>query len=198
MPQLNLKPNHAPIKAYYETLAKFGRAHFDNEGNIREAFGDLLKRCARQFDWTLVPEYPISRTGKSPLRVDGGLIDAFNLPRAWWEAKDAKDSLRVEAEKKIFLGYPRTNILFQTPTHALLVQDGTIKFNDEITDPAKLVDLLRLFFEYRQPMQEDWDRAVREFSERIPEIAKGALSIPGARGNTKSLQNAPRLSQNPS
>jgi hypothetical protein len=53
MTQLNLKPNHAPIKAYCETLAKFGRAHFDNEGDIREAFSDHLKRCARQFDWTL-------------------------------------------------------------------------------------------------------------------------------------------------
>jgi hypothetical protein len=65
MTQLNLKPNHAPIKAYCETLAKFGRAHFDNEGDIREAFSDHLKRCARQFDWTLVPEYPISRTCKN-------------------------------------------------------------------------------------------------------------------------------------
>ena len=82
MPHLTLKPTHTPVKAYYDTLARFGAARFDNEGNIREAFGDLLKRCARQFDWTLVPEYPISRTGKSPLRVDGGLIDAFNLPRA--------------------------------------------------------------------------------------------------------------------
>ena len=177
MPQLNLRPNHAPIKAYYETLAKFGRAHFDNEGNIREAFGDLLKRCARQFDWTLVPEYPISRTGKSPLRVDGGLIDAFNLPRAWWEAKDTKDSLRVEAEKKFALGYPRTNILFQTPTHALLVQNGRIEFDSEIADPVKLVDVLRPFFEYRRPEHDDWDRAVREFSDRIPEIAKGALKL---------------------
>jgi hypothetical protein len=175
--QLNLKPNHVPIKAYYETLAKFGRAHFDNEGNIREAFGDLLKRCARQFDWTLVPEYPISRTGKSPLRVDGGLIDAFNIPRAWWEAKDTKDSLRVEAEKKFALGYPRTNILFQTPTHALLVQNGRIEFDSEIADPVKLVDVLRPFFEYRRPEHDDWDRAVREFSDRIPEIAKGALKL---------------------
>jgi len=50
MTQLNLKPNHAPIKAYYEALARFGAARFDNEGNIRSAFEDLLKKCARQFD----------------------------------------------------------------------------------------------------------------------------------------------------
>jgi hypothetical protein len=50
MPHLTLKPTHTPVKAYYDTLARFGAARFDNEGNIREAFGDLLKRCARQFD----------------------------------------------------------------------------------------------------------------------------------------------------
>jgi predicted helicase len=74
-------------------------------------------------------------------------------------------------------GYPRTNTLFQAPTRAILVQDGRIAFDGEITDPVKLVEVLRLFFEWRQPHQEDWDRAVREFSERIPEIAKGAMTL---------------------
>jgi len=50
------------------------------------------------------------------------------------------------------------------PTHALLVQNGRIEFDSEITDPVKLANVLRPFFEYRQPHQEDWDRAVREFS----------------------------------
>ena len=177
MTQLNLKPTHAPVKLYYETLVKFGRGKFDNEGNIRGAFEDLLKKCARQFEWFLVPEYQISRTGKHPLRTDATLLDAFNLPRAYWEAKDSKDDLRVEMEKKFALNYPRTNILFQSPTRAILVQNGRIELDTDISDPAKLVDVLRLFFEYRQPHQEDWDRAVHEFSERIPQIAKGAMNL---------------------
>jgi hypothetical protein len=122
MTQLNLKPTHAPIKAYYETLSKFGKfgqGRFDNEGNIRGAFEDLLKKCARQFEWFLVPEYQLTRTGKHPLRTDAALLDAFNLPRAYWEAKDSKDDLRVEMEKKLALGYPRTNILFQDGCIAL-------------------------------------------------------------------------------
>ena len=45
MTQLNLKSTHAPVKTYYETLAKFGRANFDNQGNIRSAFEDLLKNA---------------------------------------------------------------------------------------------------------------------------------------------------------
>jgi predicted helicase len=80
-------------------------------------------------------------------------------------------------EKKFALGYPRTNILFQSPTRAILVQNGRIETDTDISDPVRLVDVLRPFFEYRQPQQEDWDRAVREFSERIPQIAKGAMTL---------------------
>jgi predicted helicase len=177
MSNFKLKSTHAPVKAYYETLERFGRGKFDNEGNVRKAFEDLLVKCARSYEWIVVPEYQITRTGKNPLRVDAALLDAFNLPRGYWEAKDEKDDLKAEVNKKFAAGYPQTNILFQAPTHAILVQNGRIEFNGEINEPDNLVDVLRLFFEWRQPHQEDWDRAVREFSERIPEIAKGAMTL---------------------
>jgi predicted helicase len=177
MSNFKLKPTHAPVKGYYETLERFGRGKFDNEGNVRRAFEALLEKCARAFEWTVVPEYQITRAGKNPLRVDAALLDAFNLPRGYWEAKDEKDDLKAEMNKKFAAGYPRTNILFQAPARAILVQDGRIAFDGEIAEPEKLVDVLRLFFEWRQPHQEDWDRAVRDFSERIPEIAQGAMKL---------------------
>jgi predicted helicase len=177
MPTINLKPSHAPLKRYYAALERFARAHFDKEGTIRGAFEDLLKHCARQFDWTLVPEYSIPRKSRHPASVDAALLDAFNIPRGYWEAKDEKDSLEVEMRKKFEAGYPRSNILFQRPTRALLFQDGRIAFNDSIEDPQKLVDVLRLFFEWRQPEHDSWDRAVGAFSERIPDIARGAMKL---------------------
>jgi hypothetical protein len=148
MSNLNLKPTHAPVKKYYATLERFAKGHFDQEGNIRGAFEDLLKGCARQFDWAIVPEYSIPRKDRNPLSVDGALLDAFNLPRGYWEAKDEKDSLEAEMKKKFEAGYPRSNILFQRPTRALLFQDGRIVFHDSIEDPQKLVDALRIFFEW--------------------------------------------------
>jgi predicted helicase len=177
MSNFKLKPTHAPVKAYYETLEKCARGKFDNEGNIRRAFEGLLEKCARPFEWLVVAEYQIPRSGKSPLRVDAAVLDAFNLPRGYWEAKDEKDDLKAEVNKKFAAGYPRTNILFQKPTRAILVQDGGIAFDGDIAEPEELVEVLRLFFEWRQPHQEDWDRAVSEFSERIPEIAKGAMKL---------------------
>ena len=95
MSTLNLKPTHAAVKKYYATLQRFARGHFDKEGNIRGAFEDLLKHCARQYDWTLVPEYSIHAKDRNPLSVDGALLDAFNLPRGYWEAKDEKDDLKT-------------------------------------------------------------------------------------------------------
>jgi predicted helicase len=177
MSSLNLKPTGASVKRYYATLERFARGHFDKEGNIRGAFEDLLKQCARQFEWTVVPEYSISRKDRNPLSVDAAIVDSFNLPRGYWEAKDEKDSLSVEMDKKFRAGYPRSNILFQRPTEALLFQDGRIAFHDSIEDPQKLVDVLRLFFEWRQPDHDSWDRAAREFSERIPQIASGAMAL---------------------
>jgi len=177
MSNFKLKATHAPVKAYYETLERFGRGKFDNEGNVRRAFEALLEKCARAFEWMVVPEYQIARAGKNPLRVDAAVLDAFNLPRGYWEAKDEKDDLKAEMNKKFAAGYPRTNILFQKPTEAILCQDGREVFKGSIETPEKLVEALRLFFDWRQPHQEDWDRAVREFSERIPEIAKGAMAL---------------------
>lgn len=177
MSNFNLKPASAAVKKYYATLERFARGHFDKEGNIRGAFEDLLKHCARQYGWTLVPEYSIPRKDRNPASIDGALLDAFNIPRGYWEAKDEKDSLRAEMDKKFAVGYPRSNILFQRPTEALLFQDGRIAFQGAIEDPQKLIDVLSLFFEWRQPEHDTWDRAVTEFSQRIPEIAKGAMAL---------------------
>jgi hypothetical protein len=57
--------------------------------------------------------------------VDGALLDNFRLTHGFWEAKDIRDDLPKEARKKFALGYPRDNILFQTPRRALLFQNDT-------------------------------------------------------------------------
>lgn len=177
MSTLNLKPSSAAVQKYYATIDQFSRAHFDKEGNIRGAFEDLLKNCSRQYGWTIVPEYTFVRKDRNPASIDGAILDAFNIPRGYWEAKDEKDSLKDEMKKKFDVGYPRANILFQRPTEALLFQDGHIAFHESIEDPKKLVDVLRLFFEWRQPEIDSWDRAVVDFSQRIPDIAQGALKL---------------------
>jgi hypothetical protein len=105
MSNFKLKATHKPVKDYYETLGRFGRGKFDNEGNVRRAFEALLEKCARSFEWMVVPEFPIPRAGRNPAKVDAAVLDAFNIPRGYWEAKDEKDDLRAEMNKKFADGY---------------------------------------------------------------------------------------------
>ncbi len=86
------------------------------------------------------------RKDRNPLSIDAALLDAFNLPRGYWGAKDERDSLEAEMKKKFDSGYPRSNILFQRPTEALLFQDGRIAFHGSIKEPAELVRVLHNVF----------------------------------------------------
>lgn len=178
MQQLNLKPTHAPVKAYYQALGQYGQLNIDHEMAVRSAFQSLLEKCGHQFHWTLIAEFPIRRPKGVPLKVDGALLDEFKLKRGFWEAKDEHDDLEKEAKFKIAAGYPTNNIIFQAPERAILYQNGIRQgLNEDISSPDNLVELLHHFFEYREPQHEEWEEAVAEFKERLPEIAAGAKKL---------------------
>ncbi|MDP9268197.1 MAG: N-6 DNA methylase [Acidobacteriota bacterium] len=177
MPRLNLKATHAPVKKYYETLHQLGQFSISHEGAVADAFADLLKFCGKQFKWTFVPQYSIERKGKNPIRVDAALLDLSKLRRGVWEAKDEADDLDKEIKKKLDAGYPTNNIIFQEPKRAVLLQRGKVRREFDLEEPQELVDLLTAFFEFEEPEISEWQDAVDEFSERIPEIAGSLKKI---------------------
>ena len=177
MSSLNLKPTHKPIKQYYEELEQFKKLGVVHETAVKVAFQKLLESCCQQFKWTLIQEYAIKRPKKQPLRVDGALVDDFNLPRAYWEAKDSKDNLKKEVQKKLAVNYPKDNIIFQQPERAILYQDGKLVMDEDITKPQMLVDVVRQFFEYRPPAIEQWEKASYEFGFRVKENATALLEL---------------------
>lgn len=189
MPVLNLKSSHKAVKNYYAELSDISQLQFVSEGAVAPAFGNLLRQCAKQFGWTLVEQYPINRKG-SYLRCDGALVDAFKLVHGYWEAKDTADDLDVEIKKKFDKGYPKDNILFQSPERAVIFQNATEVFNEEITDPEKLVQALAVFFSYQPPEYERWQQAVEEFKSRVPDLAKALLTLieDERKGNTKFIK----------
>lgn len=148
MQLLNLKPNHKSVTAYYQSLGKFDQINIFNESAVKVAFQNLLETCGRQFDWSLVLEWTIKRPKLKPLRVDGAVVDAFKLTHGFWEAKDEHDDLGKEARAKLELGYPKDNILFQSPKRAILYQNGRLVLDEDITKPENLVGTLKHFFEY--------------------------------------------------
>ena len=177
MPTLNLKPTHKSVKSYYAALERFAQLGVTHESAVRAAFQTLLETCARQCGWTLVPEYAISPQRNKRIVVDGALVDDFRLTHGYWEAKDIDDDLPAEVARKFAAGYPRDNILFQTPRRAILWQNGLMVVDNDLTDAAQLIETLQTFFGYRPQEYAAWEEAVAQFKDRVADIGRGLAQL---------------------
>ena len=177
MPTLNLKPSHKSVKDYYAALDRFTHLNVTRETAVRSAFQSLLEHCARQLRWTLVPEHTVNPRASRRVIVDGALIDDFHLAHGYWEAKDEDDDLPAEVERKFAAGYPRDNILFQTPRRAMLWQNGSLALDADLTDAPQLIETLQVFFGYRPQEYAAWEEAVAQFKERVAQIGQGLAKL---------------------
>ena len=92
--------------------------------------------------------------------VDGALMDDFRLTHGYWEAKDEDDDLPSEVVRKLEAGYPRDNILFQTPHRAILWQNNHQMPEANLRDRTQLIRVLETFFSHRPPEYTEWEEAV--------------------------------------
>ena len=175
MLSLTLKPTHKPIKAYDDAIKQFDRLGVTHETAVRSAFQSLLEYCARQFNLTLVPEHSITVHRNKRIVVDGVLIDDFQLPHGYWEAKDIHDNLPIQVQRKFAAGYPRDNILFQTPQRAILWQNGQQTLDADLNDPMQLIGVLETFFSHRPQEYTEWEEAVAQFKNKVPALG-GSLA----------------------
>jgi hypothetical protein len=83
MQRLELKAMHKPVQNYYAALRQFDNLGVIHETAVRSAFQGLLDYCARQHDWTLVPESEIRHPRQHPLRVP-----ELSGKNGWLAAKD--------------------------------------------------------------------------------------------------------------
>ena len=191
MPSVNIKTTHKPIRTYYAELAKYAHFGAKNEGSVRAAFQNLLQHYCGQSNLTLLCEKTIHTTDNKRITPDGEIVDVYGLPHGYWEAKDTQDDLHIEADKKFAAGYPSKNIVFQSPTHALLYQNGELRFDLDITDPKNLVQVLQTFFAYQAENISAWHEAVAEFREIVPVLGeKLAVLIETERQNNPHFHEA--------
>ena len=191
MSSLNIKPTHKPIKTYYAELEKYAQLGAENEGSVRAAFQNLLQHYCGQSNLTLLCEKMIHTTDNKRIIPDGEIVDVYKLPHGYWEAKDTQDDLHSEADKKFTAGYPNKNIVFQSPTHALLYQNGQLRLDTDITDPKNLVQVLQTFFAYQEENITAWHQAVTEFREIVPQLGeKLEALIQTERENNPHFQDA--------
>ena len=177
MHTLRLTPNHKTVQEYYTALERYAQQHTRRETTVRNAFIPLLELGARQFNWTLLLEYPIRTSDNRRIVIDGALLDTSRIPRGFYEAKDDDDELTAEIDRKFGDGYPQSNILFQTPTRAVLYQNGQLVITADLTDAAQLVLILKRFFEYKQADIADWENAVDEFKTQVPALGRGLAKL---------------------
>lgn len=181
MHNLDLKPTHAPLKKYYETLEQLEGHQAQSEGNVEHAFIELLIHCAKKMgeNWTVIPKRPLKVSGRNV--IPDATVIGEGVTRGYWEAKDSSDDLAKEIKAKFALGYPKDNILFWEPKTIALFQNGAPKFGPHPIDSENadnLVQALKQFYEYSRPHIEDWDKAVLEFKKEVPRLAallKGAI-----------------------
>ena len=109
--------------------------------------------------------------------VDGALIDDFQLPHGYWEAKDIHDNLPMQVQRKFAAGYPRDNILFQTPQRAILWQNGQQTLDADLNDPIQLIGVLETFFSHRPQEYTEWEDAVSQFKNKVPALGDSLAAL---------------------
>ena len=171
MPKLNLKPTHKPIRDYYTTLQQYKQHDIRHEGAVSSPFDTLLHACAKQINATLVPRYTMHTAAGNRIVIDGVVLDEYGPPLAYWEAKDIDDNLLKAVQDKRDAGYPLDNILFQNPQRAILYQNGQVAVDLDITEPAHLIAALQYLFAYVPPALDNWQTAVSDFREHVPDLA---------------------------
>jgi predicted helicase len=144
------------------------------ESVVREAFKTLLKGWGRSRDLIFVPEYEYETLTKERRYLDGALLHELRVPFGYWEAKDTKDDLDEEIEKKFRRGYPQDNIIFDDSREAVLIQNKQQVMRCGVDDVSQLQKLLDLFFGYEREEIADFRKAVDQFKNDMPAVL-GAL-----------------------
>jgi len=179
-PARQLRPTNRPVVEYYRALERFKGQDVSHEQAVRSAFQEFLGEAAKPFKWVAIPELGSKTRGKR-LIPDGTLRDRYHLPRGYWEAKDAADDLDAEIAAKIAQGYPTTNTVFWTPDRGVLYQDGKrwldLSISDDEPGRQAFCDLHNAFFTFVDKPILDFDQAVEEFTDRVPELGRRLAAI---------------------
>ena len=206
-----LKATHKEIREYFAELSNLTQRGFRHEGAVAPAFAAVLRKAARPFGWALTEQYARKAANGRTIRIDGALLDDFNLAHGYWDscfvrpvqlplgktaqnanlAKDSDDDLDLEIRKKLATGYPQDNILFQAPQRMVVIQQGQRVWDSPIAGPDLLIEGLRAFFTYQPPAYAGWQQAVEEFKTVVPDLAESLLGlIEGERQNNQAFREA--------
>ncbi|MBZ0279565.1 MAG: N-6 DNA methylase [Anaerolineae bacterium] len=190
MTAAQITPKHPAIRAYYDKRQQLSAQNVSHELAVREAFKGLLEQMATSNKWTLVIEQKVEGIARV-IRPDGTLRDSNTLPRGYWEAKDTRDDLDAEIEKKFTRGYPKSNIIFEDTRRAVLYQSGQRAGDYDLMQPEQVAALISRFLSYTEPNIAAFDQAVERFKGDTAPLAEGLKTlIADAHQTNKAFQTA--------
>jgi len=163
------------INNYYNKLSQYKRfGGTRNETSVRRAFANLLEEYCLPKNLILVDELHLKNSTKRP---DGTVRNSLQLDWGYWESKDLNDNLEAEIEKKIEIGYPTFNILFENSELIVLIQKGAEVMRGEMNNIDFLHRILTAFVEYERPEITDFRIAVEKFREDVPDIVEALRAM---------------------
>ncbi len=139
------------------------------ETSIRRYFANLLSDYAEQKKLRLVDEVKLKNLKKVP---DGALVDRYKFVYGYWEAKDVQDDLEEEIIKKINIGYPTDNILFENSKTAILYQNHQRTITCDMADAKALHNIITQFVSFEKPEAQNFKIALKQFSDDTPDMVK--------------------------
>ena len=162
-------PAYPHIERYHadkQRFIDFGGS--DSELSIRRAFANCLDSYCRDHKekLALVDELGAS-LGNRP---DGTVKDTLRMARGYWEAKDSRDDLDTEIERKFDRGYPRDNIIFEDSQTAVLIQNREEVMRADMSRSGELHRLIRSFLDYELPEIEEFRQAQQQFKADLPTV----------------------------
>ncbi len=160
--------NHPAIPKYQKDLAALIARGYVTEEQTRSAFSGLLKTICDERELGFVHEFRVGP--RQNRKIDGAVEDKYS-PLGYWEAKDAKDDLDEEIQRKRALGYPTSNTIFEDTRQAILWQNEkeVARFNLKKAD--EIADLLDQFFGHTEADAKGFADAVKIFVNKIPQLA---------------------------
>ena len=152
------------IEKYYKEIEQIKRfAQTENESSLRTAFHKLLDEYACEKGYQLVTEKKLTKSRKVP---DSSIFTYANDVIGYTESKDTKDDFETEITKKLRIGYPNFNIIFEDSENIVLLQAGN-EFRAKMSDRNKLHEILEKFISYQSIETAEYLNAIEFFKKEL-------------------------------
>ena len=158
------------INEYYRKIADAKQfSGSQKETSLSRYFANLLSEYAQIKKLDIVNEVKLKNINKVP---DGALLDRYKMVYGYWEAKDLQDDLEKEIIKKINIGYPTFNILFENGYTAILYQNNERVLTCDMQNPKDLHNCITQFISFEHPEAQNFKIAIAQFSKDTPDLVK--------------------------